>query len=191
MHFRKYRKELFLGLLLASAIWLLPAPASADAVELSGGGSYSKSNYGNGNYTWNRRWGLSMGYHLSERVQLEIGIQDIIDRTMITGFEDTTFHDQIYSVNLLLSFAGKKSAIQPYVKAGVGQLNREATGTYAFGGSPAALVDQVTGIIGAGLKIYLTRTFGIRAEGTSYLSGGSIGTWQDNFSVTTGVSIYF
>lgn len=170
---------------------LLPLRASAGALELSAGGSYSKSNYGNGNFTWSRRWGTSMGYYLTERTQIEIGFQDILDRTQIIGYEDTTFHDQIFSANVVISFLGKNAPLQPYIKAGIGQLNREASGTYAFGGSPAAVVDQVTGIIGAGLRIYLTRTFGIRAEGTSYLSGGSIGTWQDNFSVTTGVSIYF
>jgi hypothetical protein len=45
--------------------------------------------------------------------------------------------------------------------------------------------------LGAGLRIYLTRAFAIRVEGTSYLEGGSLPTWKDNIAATFGISIYF
>ncbi|MEV9259187.1 hypothetical protein AB0147_30040, partial [Klebsiella pneumoniae] len=95
------------------------------------------------------------------------------------GIEDTTFHDQIYGVNWVQSLMDKNFPIQPYFKVGIGQLNREASGTYAIGASPPSILDEVTGILGVGMRIYLTRSIGLRGEFTTYLSGGNINTWRD------------
>jgi hypothetical protein len=122
---------------------------------------------------------------------VEISFQDVVDRTRIANFEDTTFHDQIYSASWIQTLTGQNFALQPYVKAGVGQLNREATGSYANGVAPPSRVDSVTGVMGVGLRIYVTRTFAVRSEATSYLAGGSIRTWKDNLSTTIGASLYF
>lgn len=169
----------------------LSTSASGGAIEFSVAGSYSRSNYTESNYSWNRRYGGSIGYHLSERSQIEFAFQDSLDRTRIAYYEDTTFHDQVYSANWVQALTGKNFAIQPYFKIGIGQLNREASGNYVFGSSPPAVVDSVTGVLGLGSRIYLTRSFGLRAEATSYLQGGSIRTWKDNFGITVGVSFFF
>lgn len=184
-------KTLALGAALLALGFLLSRPASAGAFEVSGGFNFNRSNYSETSYSWNRRWGASVGYHFTERSGIEFSFQDVVDRTMISGYEDTTFHDQVASINWIQELLGKKYAVQPYFKVGVGQLNRTATGVYAGGGSPPLLVDSLTGVAGAGLRIYLTRTFGLRFEGTSYLSGGSIATWRDNFALSFGASIYF
>lgn len=170
---------------------VLPWKALGGVVEISAGGSYNRSSYTDGNYSWTRRWGGSVGYHLTELSQIEIGFQDVFERTRIGGYEDTTFHDQIFSANWVQSLLGKGSPIQPYGKVGIGQLNREASGNYALGGAPPIIFDSVTGILGAGIRLYLTRTFVLRGEATTYLTGGNIGTWQDNFAFTTGISILF
>jgi hypothetical protein len=172
-------------LLFSTQVW-------AGVVEISAGFSYNRSNYSETNYSWNRRLGASIGYHLSERSQIELAFQDVMDRTKIEGYEDTTFFDKIYSANWVQAITGKNYPIQPYFKLGIGQLNRKASGNY-FGGAarPPDLVDQVTGVLGAGMRIYLTKNFGLRMEGTSYLSGGAIGTWKDNFALNFGLSIYF
>lgn len=167
----------------------LPFRAAAEGFELSGGFNFNQSSYTGDNYSWSRRFGATFGYYVSAMSQIEISFQDITDRTKITGYEDTTFHDQITSVNWVQTLASRKSPVQPYVKAGVGQLNREATGNYASGGSPPLLYDSVTGVLGGGVRLYLTKTLGVRAEGTTYLTGGSIGTYKDNFGFTFGVSV--
>lgn len=177
----------FLSLLL----WAVPLQALA-TFEFSLGFSFSRQNYssasGGDNYTSNRRWGTSIGYYFSELTEVEFGYQEVTDRTRIVGFEDTTFFDRIYSVNWVQSFTRKTSALQPYVKVGVGQLNRDASGTYSNGLSPNPQIDSLTGILGAGMRIYLTRSFAIRVEGVSYLTGGSIQTFKDNYSTTIGAS---
>jgi hypothetical protein len=183
------RKGVF-GVLCLIAACLLPRSAAA-GFEVSLGFSFNKSNYADLGYTWSRRWGATFGYHFSDTSEIEVGFQDITDRAKIVDFQDTTFHDQIYSLNWVQSLVGRSWAVQPYFKIGVGQLNREASGEYASGGSPPLRVDSVTGILGGGLRIYLTRAFAIRTEVTSYLTGGSIRTWRDNLGVTIGTSIQF
>lgn len=178
------------SLVLVLLISMLPLQAVAGAFELSAGFNFNRSNYTASDYSWTRRWGASIGYHFTDTSEVEIAFQDITDRTSIRNYQDTTFHDQVYSANWVQAFAGKNAAIQPYIKVGIGQLNRDASGSYANGASPPLLVDSLTGVLGAGLRLYLTRGFGIRAEGTTYLTGASIGTWQDNFSVSFGVSLF-
>lgn len=181
----------FITLFVIGSHALTPRSAAAGAFELSLGVSYNRSNYLAGGYTSERRWGSSVGYHFTERTEIEFAFQDVSTLNNLTGLENTRFHDQIYSLNWVQALTGKNFPVQPYAKVGVGQLNREATGTYASGAAPPAIVDSVTGVLGVGMRIYLTKTFGIRSEVTSYLAGGSIRTWKDNLSYNVGVSLYF
>lgn len=177
---------------LISLIALASAPlARANMIEISSGGSYDRSNYSSGNYSWTKRIGGSLGIHFSELSSLEFSFQYVVDRTKIDGLQDTTFRDRIYSMNWVQAFTDKSYMFQPYIKAGIGQLNRTGTGTYANGASPPPFVDSVTGVLGAGVRIYFTKRFAFRIEGTSYLAGGRLRTWRDNVGATFGLSLYF
>lgn len=179
------------GLAGLAVLLALPGVASAGEVEASAGFSYAHSDYGNGNYDWSRHWSASLGYYLTDTSELEFSFQDSVDRTMIAGYEDTTFHDQVFSADWLQAFAGKRSLLQPYVKAGIGQLNRDATGfDFAMGQAPPAVYDQVTAVAGAGLKIRFSRAMGIRLEATSYLTSPGLSTWKSNLSGTAGLSLF-
>ncbi len=159
--------------------------------EISIGFSYSTQRYGTDSYSWNRRIGASIGYFPWSVTEIELAFQDVVDRTKISGFQDTTFHDQIYSVNVVQQLVPKEWPVQPYLKLGVGQLNREATGSYAFGSSPPAILDSITIITGAGLRIYITKIFAIRTEATSYIQGGVLDTWDKNLAFNVGLSVVF
>ncbi|MBL7713980.1 MAG: outer membrane beta-barrel protein [Bdellovibrionales bacterium] len=166
--------------------------AHAGVVELSTGFSYSRSNYAAGSYTWNRRIGGSVAYHFSATSGIEWAFQMIVDRTVIANgtLQDTTFNDRVYSLNWVQSFLPRESVFQPYVKIGIGQLNRDAEGTYSGGVSPPARLDALTGVVGMGFRLYLTKTFAIRGEATTYLQGAELRTWQDNLGFTLGTSFY-
>jgi hypothetical protein len=184
---RSYR--LFFGLLLVAAC--IGQDARADYWEFSTGFNYSKSTYSGDSYTWNRRLGASLGYNFSDSSTIEVAYQKSFERDHYEGFEDSFYDDQVYSVNLVWNILGRNARIQPYAKVGIGQLNRDAEVYDSSGRSQIQHLDQVTGVLGAGLKLYLTKTFAIRMEGTSYLSGGKISTWEDNFGATFGVSLYY
>jgi hypothetical protein len=180
-----------LALFSALAFAAIPTvQARAENFELSAGFSFNRTNYSPGNFSWTRRLGGSLAFKFSPLSSIEFAMQDVYDRTNIMGYEDTYFHDEIYSVNWvqnLFTFA----SVQPYFKVGAGQLNREAGGSYANGASPNPRTDSVTAIIGAGTRVYVTRGFGIRIEMMSYLTGGSIATYKDNVGFTVGASVAF
>ena len=184
------RIALGLGSLLALS-HLLSFDARAGRFEMSAGGNFGRSDYGDGSYNWSRRWGSSFGYRFSESSSLEVSYQDVVERTLINGYQDTTIHDRIYSLDCTQSLFGRGSLVDPYVKLGVAQLNRDATGIYAMGGSPAAQLDALSGLVGLGVRIRLTPALGLRGEVSSYLQGARISTWQNNTGATAGVSFYF
>ncbi len=189
MKFKKVIPRLQVLVLAGVAFLLASWPAAAAGLEISAGLSFSRSSYGDGNYSWTRRWGSSVGYEFNDRSEIEFAFQEVLDRTYIEGYQDTTFHDEVYSFNWVQNLLGRNSPLQPYVKVGIGQLNRDASGVYAGGSSPPKRLDVVTGVLGGGTRLYLTRSFAIRFEVTSYLEGGNIRTWQDNVGATLGLSI--
>jgi hypothetical protein len=174
------------GTLLSAAI-----PAQAGVFELGGSYAYEKSTYNEGSFTWSRRWSASLGYYLSEESELEFSYQDSMNRDFQDQVQDITYHDRVYSLNMNYFVAPKDSAIKPYFKVGVGQLNRDATGTYEGGYSAPGRLDQVTVILGAGLKAKFGSRFGLKIDATTYLAGGGISTWQQNVAISAGGSFYF
>jgi hypothetical protein len=165
--------------------------AHAGVFEFSFGFGFNKSQYNDSDYVFSRRWMTSLGYHFTETSGIEVAFQTVVTRTKIAGLQDTTFEDQVYSANWIQSFTHNKAVVQPYIKLGIGQLNRDATGSYANGGSPNLQVDELTGVFGIGCKIYLFGNTAFRTEATTYLVGGSLNTWQDNVAISFGVSLYF
>ena len=188
---RSVFKKFLLATVMILFLTIFPKTSRAGMFEVSLGGSFTNSDYGDGNYEWTRRWGASVGYYFTELTELEFAFQDVLDRTVIQGYEDTTFHDQITSLDLVQYLAGKNYAIQPYVKIGAGQLNRKGSGTYFGVIAPPSILDELTVVAGVGLKLHVVRGFSVRAEGTTYLVGGALNTWQNNFNVQLGISLIF
>lgn len=171
---------------------LLPWRANAGVFELSAGFNFNRRNYDDdGSYTLFRRAGGSFGYRFTERSGVEFSYQSSYDHTVVMGYQDLTTRDRVYSISWIQELLGKESAIQPYFKVGAGQLNRTTEGSYANGATPPLVVDSLTGIVGFGGRILLSRQFALRGEATSYLTGGSIATWKDDIAVTIGFSVVF
>ncbi len=159
--------------------------------EVSLGGSYSRSNYSDTDYEWTRRLSASIGYHFNDISEIEISYQDTMSRTHILNYADTTSFDKVYSANWVQAFSGRNFPLQPYLKVGVGQLNREVQSSYSSSPVTGVKMDSVTGVAGAGLRVFLGKNFAIRSEVTSYLAGGSIRNWNKDLGVTVGLSAYF
>lgn len=172
---------------------LAAQPASAGYFELSAGFSFSKSNYGGNDFGWTRRWNSSFGYHFSDISEIELGFQDSVTRTSISGYQDTTTHDQTYSLSWVQSLFGRDAIFDPYFRFGMGQLNRTATGTYySLGGASAdSEVASLTEILGVGGRFGLSRRFAIRVEADTYITDWKLSTWRDNVYFTVGLTIYY
>ena len=170
------------------ALFMLPTNAQAGIMELSGNFSYSQSNFGNGGFSWSRRYGASIGYYFLALSEIEFSVQDIVYKTGFNDSEFTNFHDQIYSVDWVQSLSPKSSGFQPYFKLGIGQLNRESSSS---GSTSSVIYDSLTGVAGAGLRIFILNFLSIKGECTSYLVGGAISTAKDNLAFNAGISFYF
>jgi hypothetical protein len=165
--------------------------ARAGDFEFSAMASYQQSSYGDHYSTRVSRAGVSLGYFFLSQSELEFSFQDIHYKNELGVQENTVFHDQIYSLQWVQAFLPSRFWVQPYLKLGIGQLNREASGVYAGGGIPSVTYHEVTAVGGLGLKLRFSKTFGVKLEGATYLVGGRIATWRDNFGVSGGFSIFF
>jgi outer membrane protein W len=166
--------------------------AQAGVFEVGGGFSLSRSNYNSGSYTKTTSYQASLGYYFSQDSELEFSYQDSTTRNFVDKVQDITYRDRVYSLNLLYHFFDEKAKVKPFVRIGLGQLNRDATGTYEGGAfSPPGRLDQISVIGGFGVKARITDRVGFRADATTFLSGGNISTWQDNFTLNFGGSFFF
>ena len=168
-----------------------PKQALSGFFEASTGWNYQRSEYSANSYSWERRYGFSLGYNFGDQSVIEFAFQDSYTKNRIENFEDSTYHDQVYSVNWVQNILSREHIVQPYFKLGVGQLNREATVVDSLNRSQVIEQDSLTAVIGVGMRIFLTKRFAIRGEGTSYLNGAKLRTWRDNFGLTAGVSLFF
>jgi hypothetical protein len=171
--------------------WLGVIPAEAGVFETSLGYSYSKSTYNGGSYNSSHSWNGSFGYYFTQDSQVQFSYQDTNTDEFVPNVQDLHYRDRVYSLNFLYHLFSEGSGVRPYLRFGVGQLNRDATGTYQGGFSPPGRLDQVTVIGGLGFKVKISSRIGFKVEGTSYLTGGSIATWKDNFNLSLGGSFYF
>ncbi len=166
--------------------------AQAGVFELGGSFSWSRSNYNAGSYTWTRAYGASLGYYFTQDSELEFSYHDSTTKNFVQGVQDISYRDRVYSINMLYYLFEEQATFRPFFRLGVGQLNRDATGTYtAAGYSAPGRLDSVSVIGGLGFKIKLMEKVAIKTEATSYLTGGSIGSWQDNLTFNIGGAFYF
>jgi len=163
----------------------------AGVFELGTGFSWQRSNFGNDAYTWLRRYSVSFGYYFTEDSVFSFSYQDSTTKTFVPNVQDTTFRDQVYSLDVSYLFMDQGDTLRPYIKGGIGQLNRDASGTYAGGQRPPGRTDQITAIIGAGIKARISQRFGLKAEAVSYMVGGAISSWKDNLALSFGGSYFF
>jgi hypothetical protein len=170
---------------------MLSPICQAGVFEVSAGFYYNGAKYSASDYQSTTRFGFSVGYFFTELSSVELAYASAVERTFVTGLQDTTFADRVYSLNYVQHFLSRESRFQPYGKLGIGQLNRDGSGTYSGGGAPPAQYDAVTGVVGLGFKFFFTQNLAFRSEATSYLAKGQISSWQDNIAISVGGSFLF
>jgi hypothetical protein len=181
-----------LGIIFLLGFGAFSAPqALAGYFETSFGFMFYRTNYSEESFNSTQRWTASISYRFFGSSGLELALQDSTEKTYIEGFQDTEFRDRVYSLNWIQAILPKGFLFQPFFKVGLGQLNRDAKGTYGNGSSPPARYDTLTAVGGLGTRIHLTQRFGLRAEANTYLAEADIGNWGDNVSFTVGGSFYF
>ncbi len=173
------------------ALFLSTQLAWAGIIEVSASFSYGAATYGTTGTQTRRSWESSLGYYLYDLTEIQGAVEQVDSRSVLTGVGESTFRDQIYSIEVLQALLPRRVGLQPFLKVGAGQLIREATGIY--GGTPITPIEtgSLTGILGGGVRFFIHRQFSLKVEGTSYLSDGRLASWRDNFGLRVGFSFYF
>jgi hypothetical protein len=173
------------------ALTQIPFDCLAGTTEVSVGLGFNRSQYGAVGNSWSRRWTASIGYNFTEITGIELSYQNSTDVTSLPGYQETQLIDQMYSIDWTQALMPRGWPFQPYFKVGIGQLNRDATGYYPNGTTPLARTDSLSGVLGFGVKFYLTKNIAVRGELTSYMPAANINTIYDNISFNGGLSFMF
>lgn len=136
----------------------------------------------------------SLSLYFLERLALELSYTDAKGlREEKASASDprrtTTQKSQIVGTDLILTFADRKSLFQPYIKGGGAQISRfqqvriEGQDTYTIEPEVATVPSY-----GAGLKIQMTETFGIKLSYDVWKTPIGGGLQTDDTSVRAGVT---
>ena len=161
------------------------------AGELSLMASYSKTDYGNSNYSTTRRYTSAVGYNLTAITQIELSYiyADIFFNQ--DPYQTTSINEQALALSVVQSLVPPNYVIQPYLKGGVAQFNRRTNGTLSGIKLKENLTKSPSAIAGVGVRVYLLRNFSLKAEGVCYLPDFQFSQGKNNFAVQGGVSWSF
>ncbi|MGZ3768357.1 MAG: outer membrane beta-barrel protein [Bdellovibrio sp.] len=187
-------KKRFSLSLLMSALIFLSFPAHALYTEL--GLSYGRktTTFDPNNSFDSESVTGSLSLYFLERLALELsyteakGLRE--EKASLSDPRRTTLQkSQIVGADLILTFADRKSLLQPYIKGGGAQISRyqevriEGQDTYTLAPETATVPSY-----GAGLKIQITETFGIKLSYDVWKTPIGGGLQTDDSSVRAGIT---
>lgn len=174
--------------------------AHAILTEFSVSYAQKKTYFNADNYTNMESTTGSVSFYFMERLAVELSYTDasiLREETIYngSGFQQQTSLQKVivYGSDLILMLTDKKSMIQPYIKGGVSQVKKTLTtknaDVFVYETDP---INSVSPSYGAGLKISLTDTFGIKLSYDAWRteskdSNGNKSTIEDN-SVRAGLT---
>ncbi len=136
----------------------------------------------------------SLSLYFLERLALELSYTDATGLRKEKAFSTdpqrtTTQKSQIMGADLIFVFADKKALFQPYIKAGGAQISRtqivdiEGFSTYTLPVDNATVPSY-----GAGLKIAITETLGIKLSYDVWKTPAGGGVQTDDTSIRAGIT---
>lgn len=136
----------------------------------------------------------SMSIYFLERMALELSYTDALgvrkEKASVTDPRRTTTQkSQVMGADLILVFADKKALFQPYIKGGGAQISRYQE--TVIEGQDKNSIEPETATVpsyGAGLKIQLTDTFGVKFSYDVWKTPIGGGMQTDDSSVRAGIT---
>lgn len=181
-----------LGVFLAVLLVPLPSLYAAEPFgELSLMGSYSKTDYGNGSYSASRRYSVTLGYNFTTTTEIEISYSISDSFFDNDPYQTTSINEQALGLSIVQSLVPRSWYIQPYVKVGAAQYNREQSGTIGTIPTTSTSSKSPSGLLGGGVRVYLLRNFSLKVEGVTYLPDMQIAEANKNFAVQGGAGWEF
>ncbi len=153
--------------------------------------SFSKSTYGDDNYSTNKKYTLSAGYNLTPVTEIEIGFTTSESYYKNSYYQTVTQNDQTLSASFVQFLVPQDFYFQPYVKAGAAQYNRKQNGTIYGVATPEVYTKSPSGLAGAGARMFFFGNFSFKIEAVMYFPDFKYGKGKDNYSVEGGLSFRF
>ncbi|OYZ22991.1 MAG: hypothetical protein B7Y39_07010 [Bdellovibrio sp. 28-41-41] len=149
---------------------LLSLKSFAFLTEVSVSYAQKKTYFNNLNYNNTESTTGSVSFYFMEKVAVELSYTDASVLREETIFNGTGFQQQtslqkmaVYGSDLIFMLADRKAVFQPYVKAGVAQIQKTLTtknaGVFVYDTDP---INSTSPSYGAGIKISLSEAFGIK-----------------------------
>ncbi len=179
-------------ILILALLWQIPT-AKAQTFELSLLAGFSKTSYGEGTYTKSSRFTGSLAVNITSLTQIELGYTDSRSRYVsnsATSSSTTQTWDRNLSLAIVQSLLPKSFIVQPFIKGGAAQLYRIQKLTYDGVAQPESVLKQPSGVLGAGLRIFLHRNISLKCELTTYLPNFHISAAKDNYDWEAGLSFH-
>lgn len=154
--------------LFASFILLTSTTAHALYTELGAQYGHKTQTYDDNNYNEAESISGSVSLYFWERIAIELSYTDatsvVVSKAYSSDPKRTTVQkSQIFGADLILVFADKKAMFQPYIKAGLAQIDRKQSikieNQDTYDNDPESAIAPSYGL---GIKIPLTDSVGIK-----------------------------
>lgn len=165
--------------------------AAMQTGEMSLLASYSKSTYGDDNYSTTKRYTISFGYNLTAITQVEIGYTYSDSYYKNSYYQTMNQNDQTLSASVVQFLVPQEFYFQPYVKAGAAQYNRRQNGTIYGIATPEVYTKSPSGVAGAGARMFFLGNFSFKLEAVMYFPDFKFAKGKDNFAIEGGLSFRF
>lgn len=157
-------------ILISTVLLFFSINAHALLTELSISYAQKKTYFNTDNYTNTESSTGSVSFYFMERLAIELSYTDasiLREETIYngSGFQQQTSLQKVivYGSDFIFMLTDKKSMLQPYLKAGVSQIKKTLTtknaDVFIYETDP---INSTSPSYGAGLKISITDTFGIK-----------------------------
>lgn len=157
-------------ILISTVLLFFSLNAHALLTELSVSYAQKKTYFNTDNYTNTESSTGSVSFYFMERLAIELSYTDasiLREETIYngSGFQQQTSLQKVivYGSDFIFMLTDKKSMLQPYLKAGVSQIKKTLTtknaDVFIYETDP---INSTSPSYGAGLKISITDTFGIK-----------------------------
>lgn len=185
----------FIFLLLA--LTFATTPSAAGVMELSTSYGLRNSRIDDDNYTKSTSWTGSFAWYFFDLSAIELSYTSGVTEQSLKATNEERLRYvqefQMYGADLVLTFAGRDSFLQPFIRGGAARLKKklfriESDGTQTLFGEP---IENTVPSYGAGIKINLTKSFSLKGSYDRWRSGSNNDKeiWDD--AIKAGISWYF
>lgn len=182
--------------LLIVGLWL-PRQACAIVTELGVSYGEKKTTFDANNDFQTESITASVSFYFAEKLALELSYTDAtslqhLQATPLDTLRTVYQKSQIIGADLIWIIADKTAMFQPFVKAGLAQVNRSQTiKDGSFPTDPAITDNAIVPNYGVGIKVAITDTFGLKATYSVWQTPIGGGATTNDDAITAGVTWIF